>query len=196
MAVCVRYLTHPQVAVDPAVPVPEWSLSDVGRARAEAFAGHPCLRETTRIVASGEVKAVETADIIARALGLAVEVRAAMHENDRSATGFLPSDEFEAVADRFFAAPETSVRGWERAIDAQVRIVGEIEAVLAGHDGGDVLFVGHGGVGTLLLCHVAGRAIAREHDQPAGGGNYFAFAKDDRRLLHGWRRIATPPRRC
>ena len=26
-----------------------------------------------------------------------------MHENDRSATGFLPSGEFEAVADRFFA---------------------------------------------------------------------------------------------
>ncbi len=189
MAVCVRYLTHPEVTIDPAVPVPSWSLSEVGRARAEAFAGHPCLRDTARIVASGEVKAVETAEIIAQTSGLAVEVRKAMHENDRSATGFLPSDAFEAVADRFFAAPEESVRGWERAIDAQVRIVGEVEAVLNRHDSGDVLFVGHGAIGTLLLCHVAGHEIAREHDQPPGGGNYFAFAKDDRRLLHPWRRM-------
>ena len=187
MADIIRYLTHPQVTIDPAVPVPRWSLNEVGRARAEAFAGHSCLRDTTRIVASGEVKAVETAEIIARPSGLAVEVREAMHENDRSATGFLPSEEFETVADRFFAAPDDSVRGWERAIGAQQRITGEVEAVLSEHDGGDVLFVGHGAVGTLLLCHVDGRAIAREHDQPAGGGNYFAFTKDDRRLLHGWR---------
>lgn len=190
MGAVVRYLTHPQVTIDPAVPVPEWTLSEVGRARAEAFAAHPCLRDTARIVASGEVKAAETAEIIARTLGLAVEVREAMHENDRSATGFLPADAFEAVADRFFAAPEESVRGWERAIDAQARIVDEVDAVLKGHGGDDLLFVGHGAVGTLLLCHIAGLAIAREHDQPAGGGNYFAFAMGDRRLLHGWRRTA------
>ncbi|MEM7123019.1 MAG: histidine phosphatase family protein [Pseudomonadota bacterium] len=126
MAVIVRYLTHPQVTIDPAVPVPLWSLNEVGRARAETFAGYPCLRNTTRIVASGEVKAVETADVIARMSGLAIEVREAMHENDRSATGFLPSETFEAVADRIFAAPEESVRGWECAIDAQLRIVRSI----------------------------------------------------------------------
>lgn len=28
-----------------------------------------------------------------------------MHENDRSATGFLPPPEFEAVANQFFANP-------------------------------------------------------------------------------------------
>jgi hypothetical protein len=34
-----------------------------------------------------------------------------MHENDRSATGFLPPPEFEAVADAFFVRPLESVRG-------------------------------------------------------------------------------------
>ena len=29
----VRYLTHPQVQIDPDVPVPQWGLSPVGRAR-------------------------------------------------------------------------------------------------------------------------------------------------------------------
>ncbi len=54
---------------------------------------------------------------------------------------------------------------------------------------GDVLFVGHGAVGTLLFCHYAGHAIDRRHDQSAGGGHVFAFTRDGRKILHGWRRM-------
>jgi hypothetical protein len=38
-------------------------------------------------------------------LNVTVEVREAMNENNRSATGFLPSGEFETVANQFFAQP-------------------------------------------------------------------------------------------
>ncbi|MCK1387850.1 histidine phosphatase family protein [Bradyrhizobium sp. 21] len=185
----VRYLTHPQVQIDPAVPVPQWGLSPVGRARTAALAHASWLASTTQIVSSGERKAIETAEIIASWLGLMIEIRAAMHENDRSATGFLKPAEFEQVADRFFAEPHLSVRGWERAVDAQARIVREAEEVLGRKRPGDVLFVGHGAVGTLLFCHHAGHPIDRVHDQPAGGGHCFAFARDGRQIVHGWRRM-------
>ncbi len=185
----VRYLTHPQVQIDPAVPVPQWGLSPVGRARTEAVANASWLARTTQIVSSGERKAIETAEIIAGKLGVMIEIRQAMHENDRSATGFLEPAEFEEVANQFFAEPHLSVRGWERAIDAQARIVREAEVVLARNQPGDVLFVGHGAVGTLLFCHTAGLAIDRVHDQPAGGGNVFAFSRETRQVLHGWRRM-------
>jgi broad specificity phosphatase PhoE len=183
----VRYLTHPQVQIDPAIPVPFWRLSEVGRGRTEAIASTGQLSSTTQIISSGERKAIETAEIIAAKLNVDVEVREAMHENDRSATGFLIPEEFEAVANQFFAQPDISVRGWERAIDAQLRIVHEVENVLARNNPGDVLFVGHGGVGTLLYCHYSGFAIDRAHDQPAGGGHFFAFTKDSRRVRHSWR---------
>ncbi len=185
----VRYLTHPQVQIDPDVPVPQWGLSPVGRARTEAVAQAGWLAHTTQIISSGERKAIETAEIIARRLGTTIEIREAMHENDRSATGFLKPAEFEDVADQFFAQPHLSIRGWERAADAQARIVREAEAVLACNRPGDVLFVGHGAVGTLLFCHYAGHAIDRVHDQPAGGGHVFAFARDGGRVLHGWCRM-------
>jgi broad specificity phosphatase PhoE len=194
MTTLIRYLTHTQVKIDAAVPVPSWSLSDVGRTRTETLANAGCLSDTTQIVTSGERKAIETAEIIGRELNVSVEVREAMHENDRSATGFLPPDEFEAVANQFFAQPLVSIRGWERAIDAQLRIVREVECVLAGNRAGDVLFVGHGAVGTLLFCHYSGFGIDRTHDQPAGGGHYFAFVKDGRRVLHPWRRMEYLPR--
>ena len=189
MTVHIRYLTHPHVKIEPAVPVPSWGLSDVGRIRTEALANAEWLSETTQIISSGERKAIETAAIIAGQLKVTVEVRDAMHENDRSTTGFLAPDEFETVADQFFAHPLVSIRGWERAIDAQLRIVREVERVLARNRSGDVLFVGHGAVGTLLFCHYSGLAIDRTHDQPAGGGHCFTLVKDGRRVLHPWRRM-------
>ncbi len=182
-----RYLTHPQIIVDPALDVPRWHLSDIGRARVAALAGSEALRGTTRIISSGETKALETAQPLAEALGLSVEVRPAMHENDRSATGFLPPTEFEQVADRFFAAPDDSVRGWERAADAQARTFAEVTSCLTQPCDGDVLFVGHGGVGTLLWCALAGEPISRAHDQgPGGGGNVFAFTWTPRAVLSSW----------
>ena len=186
------YITHPQVRIDADVPVPDWSLSDLGRARALRMLGQPWASSITRIVSSGERKAIETAEILGRPLGVAPEIREKMHENDRSATGFLPPPEFEAVADQFFAHPETSIRGWERAIDAQSRIRSEVDAVLNRHDKGDIAFVGHGGVGTLLLLSLTACPIGRSADQPAGGGNYFAFTVPDLQLVHGWRPIDAP----
>jgi broad specificity phosphatase PhoE len=188
-AAIVRYLTHPQVQIDPDLPVPQWGLSPVGRARIEAVASGSWLANTTQIISSSERKAIETAEIIAAELGITIEIREAMHENDRSATGFLKPTEFEAVADQFFAQPDISIRGWERAIDAQARIVREAEAVLSRNRAGDVLFVGHGAVGTLLFCYIAGHPIDRAYDQPAGGGHVFAFARETRQILHGWRRL-------
>jgi len=184
-----RYLTHPQVNIDPVVPVPSWGLSAVGRSRTKEIVNTGWLSGTVQIISSGERKAIETAEIIAEKLHVAVEVRDAMHENDRSSTGFLTPDKFEVLADQFFAQPFVSVQGWERAIDAQSRIVREIEHVLTQSRAGDVLVVGHGAVGTLLFCHYSGFAIDRAYDQPAGGGGCFALVKSERRVLHPWCRM-------
>ncbi|MBX9454791.1 MAG: phosphoglycerate mutase family protein [Rhizobium sp.] len=175
------YITHPQVRIDPDMPVPKWGLSDVGRARAETLAGKAWVRRIGRIVTSDETKAIELADILAAAAGAPVETVHGAHENDRSATGFLPPAEFEKAADWFFAHPEESFRGWERAIDAQRRIVAVVRDVLASHDPSvPIAFIGHGGVGTLLRCHLAGLPIDRIQDQPPnGGGNIHIFGLDD-----------------
>ncbi|MDL2398990.1 histidine phosphatase family protein [Rhizobium mayense] len=181
------YITHPQVRIDPSVPVPEWGLSDIGAARAKTAATRPWASTLGLIVSSGERKAIETAGILVTASGAKLEIIEAMHENDRSATGFLAPPEFEKAADWFFAHPHESFRGWERAIDAQARIVSHVEAVLSRHNPRKpIAFVGHGGVGTLLKCHVEGKPIARQGDQPAGGGNLFCFDLAKRVISCDW----------
>lgn len=139
------------------------------------------------VISSAETKAIETGEPLAAALGCPLEIRSRMHENDRSATGFLPPEEFEAVADRFFATPDRSIRGWETARAAQQRIVGEVTGCLEKFTDGDLLFVGHGGVGTLLYCHFRGVPISREHDQRPGGGCYLEFCPEDPAGIAGWR---------
>jgi broad specificity phosphatase PhoE len=181
------YLTHPQVRIDAAVAVPEWGLSDLGRERALATARQSWVRLLGRVISSKEKKATETATILAEAAGVPVETDDEMGENDRSATGFLPPEEFERAADQFFARPQESFKGWERAIDAQARIWKAVSYMLDRHDPAvPIVFVGHGGVGTLLKCRMTGAAIARSADQFPGGGNLFAFRLADRAVTCDW----------
>lgn len=188
------YLTHPQVRIDPDVPVPRWGLSLEGRARTATLCQADWIRRFGRIVSSEETKALEAAGMLGQALGLDVETLSNLHENDRSATGFLPREEFEAVADAFFAQPEASALGWETAQAAQARIVAAVRAAVALSPETPVLFVGHGAVGTLLKCALARRPISRREDQPDGGGNHLGFTLDPDQVLYGWQPMEqTPP---
>ena len=190
----VFFITHPDVAIDPSVPVPDWPLNERGRARMHAMRALPWVRGLRRIFASSERKARDAALILAKNLGHdGYSVITDLGENDRSATGFLARDEFEATVDAFFAQPLQSIRGWEPAAAAQERIVRAIEQAMSQTPevAADIAIVGHGGTGTLLYCHLAAVPIDRRYDQPAtNGGNWFAFDRASRKLASGgWQSI-------
>src|SRR5215831_7204292 len=112
----VFFITHPDVVIDPGVPVPNWPLNERGQARMRAMTAQPWARGVRRIFARSERKARDAAQILAEGLGLGVySVIANLAENDRSATGFLAKDEFEATVDAFFAQPLQSIRGCPRS---------------------------------------------------------------------------------
>ena len=190
------FITHPDVVIDPSVPVADWPLNERGQARMRAMISHPWAKGVRRIFASNERKARDAAQILADGLGLSgYGIIDDLGENDRSATGYLAKEEFEETANAFFAHPQESVRGWEPAVAAQARIVGAVEQIVSqGSEAHDLAIVGHGGTGTLLYCHLAGLPIDRRYDQPAtNGGNWFAFDRTSRKLLHdGWRSIDLP----
>jgi broad specificity phosphatase PhoE len=185
----IHFITHPEVAIDPAMPVTKWRLSPTGERRMWLAAERPWLANIEAMFCSQEIKATHAAFIISKCLHIGFIVIDELGENDRSATGYLPKDEYEAVADQFFAQPETSIRGWERAIDAQRRIVQAVKHALSLAPEGNVVIVSHGAVGALLRCHLKGAPISRSEDQPGnGGGNMFSFDRDWH-VLSGWQRI-------
>lgn len=186
----VLFITHPEVVVDPATPIERWGLSARGVERMRVFAASADVEGVCEVWASGETKASEAAALLGERLGLTVRVDSELGENDRSATGFLPPDEFERTADAFFARPEESVRGWETAAAAQARIERAVERILAQRSGeGDVAIVAHGAVGTLLLCATLGRPITRDLDQPFQG-HFWRFDAGTMEVRHPWRPIA------
>jgi broad specificity phosphatase PhoE len=181
----VLFITHPEVEVDPAVPVSDWELTARGRDRMRQFAEGPEPREVRAVWSSREGKAVDAAAILAGQLDLEVRKLEQLAENDRASTGYLPPELFEPAVQAFFGEPLLSHRGWETAAAAQQRIADALETVLARSPEGDVAIVSHGGVGTLLLCRLKATAIHRAEDQP-GQGHWFAFDRESRRVHHGW----------
>ena len=186
----IRFVAHAEVEIDPMIPVPEWSLSETGRARHRAHAEHLSHSgyAPAEIWTSPERKAREAAEILAAVLRVELKIDPDLAENDRSSTGYLPKDEFEAMADRFFAEPEVSVRGWERAADAQRRIWAALRRIDA--DNRHRLVIAHGGVGALSMSRALGKPISRAFDQPGrGGGCEFLLETDPASLVQGWRII-------
>jgi broad specificity phosphatase PhoE len=183
------FISHPEVVVDAAVPVPKWHLSDHGISRMRTFAASLEVADLSAVWASPETKAIEAAGILAAHFGLPVHVHNRLHENDRSATGFLAPPEFESVANAFFAHPHENVRGWEKAIDAQRRVSDAVSEIIRSWTEGNIALVAHGGVGTLLLCQFLGVPIDRALDQPFQG-HYWVFDIASRRVLEQWKPLA------
>ena len=184
----IYFISHPDVIIDPSISVTDWSLSDIGSRRMGEMLRLDWIKTIGSIYCSEEKKAIDGAQILSDHLQLPFVQIKELGENDRSSTGYLPATEFESVADKFFAAPSSSIRGWETAADAQARIVGAVgDIVQSEKENTSVAVISHGAVGTLLLCHLNNWRISREHDQPgSGGGNYFSFAKETLAVNHGW----------
>jgi broad specificity phosphatase PhoE len=195
----VYFISHPDVVVSAEVPVTQWPLSATGIGRMRGALAQPWVRTLSALYSSAETKAVDAVRILAADRGLPWTEISALGEIDRAATGFLPPPEFERVADAFFAQPETSVRGWERAVDAQRRIVAAVAAIVRDDaSAGAIGIVSHGAVGALLYCALTGARIDRRFDQPHRGGCcYLTFPAASPHACAWWRPIdAVAERAC
>jgi len=185
------FLTHPEVVIDPGQPITEWPLNAIGRARMELFVDRLAGRNVTAVHASTERKAKDGAAIVARRLGLSYETHEDLGENDRSSTGFIAPPEFWEVVRAFFGRPHESIRGWERAVDAQARIVKAIGRILREEEtSGDIVVVSHGAVGCLLTAHLQQVEIGREsRPRHPGGGCFIVIDRASFTLTQDWRAI-------
>ena len=185
------FITHPEVVIDPNQTITEWPLNPVGRARMERFVDLLADRTITAVYASTERKATDGAAIVAERLGISYATHEDLGENDRSSTGFIAPPEFWDVVREFFGRPHESIRGWERAIDAQTRIVNAVSRLLReDQTSGDTVVVSHGAVGCLLTAHLQQVEIGQEsRPQHPGGGCFIVIDRETFTLTQDWRAI-------
>jgi 2,3-bisphosphoglycerate-dependent phosphoglycerate mutase len=122
-------IRHSVPEIDPARPAEDWQLSEEGRARCGPLAVELGAFEPRRLLSSPESKALETAELIAPALGLEVEVEADLREHERRSLPFLPRAEFVDRMSAFFARPDEIVVGEESAGAARARFAAVVDSI-------------------------------------------------------------------
>ena len=184
------YLSHSEVIIEPEISPTQWSLSDLGRQRIKNAASRGTFDHITKVISSQEEKTRQAATIIAKYLGIGFVEEPLCNENERFATSFLSEQEFENTLNLLYEKPNESANGWESATDTLNRMIATLNTQLVNGVGGNVLYVGHGTIGTLLKCHIGKRKISRQEDQrliaATGGGNMFAFDWSQQELLTDW----------
>jgi broad specificity phosphatase PhoE len=139
----------PQVEAD--VPPEQWHLSEEGKDRCAALARAVAPLAPVVVVSSEELKAVETAEVVARELGVPHHAAPDLHEHDRSNVPQLRSAEFISMMELLFRRPGELVLGKETAVAALSRFESALDEVIGERQEGNVAVVSHGTVIALLL---------------------------------------------
>lgn len=147
---------HAWPEVRPGVPPDQWPLAVQGQAAATGLGRSVRGDGIVAVRSSEEIKAAETAELIADALDAACGTDPDLGEVRQRA---WVEDGYEATVERFFSQPDRSPDGWERAADAQARFAGAVGRFAETLGGGHGLVVAHGLVLALYLARFRGQAV-------------------------------------
>ncbi|HZI18016.1 MAG TPA: histidine phosphatase family protein [Pyrinomonadaceae bacterium] len=136
-------------------------LSDLGRAQAEATARALAIEGVTAILSSDLLRAVETAEPLARSIGLEINRRPALRERN---IGHMEGLTFGEAAERFPEEYAALVRrdldrvlpGGESFRQMLDRASAELDRAIELHRGGTVAVFSHSGTICILALHLMG----------------------------------------
>ncbi|HZB35202.1 MAG TPA: histidine phosphatase family protein [Gaiellaceae bacterium] len=143
---------HSAPELDPSAPSEEWRLSEDGRRRCGPLAERLARYEPRVLLSSSEPKARETAELVAPALGLEMQVSDGLRETARRTVGWLAPEDLDRGIRELVERPGEVVFGEESAAAALARF----EAAVAGLPEPAVV-VTHGTVLSLFAAPRIGR---------------------------------------
>jgi broad specificity phosphatase PhoE len=149
---------HAAVEAGPGIPSAWWPLSAEGLAGARALSRERLWQPLGRIFTSPELKAMETAHIIAGLNGMTVTAIEDLREVERPAGQWFGDDYpggYPAAVRDYFARPAEATHGWEPPAMAQERIRACIDELRAWEPGGFAV-AGHGLTLSLYVAAVTG----------------------------------------
>ena len=130
------WVRHAGVDPDPTAPADEWPLTPQGREDAARLARSLADLQPLGIVASDERKAIETAEVLASTLDLALEISADLREVRRPWT----DGDYRGVARAYLQSG--TAPGWESRSEVRLRLSSAIARLWRPE--GTTIVVGHG----------------------------------------------------
>lgn len=151
------FVKHSLPEIVPGLPAAEWHLSEEGRRRCAPLARVLAGLNPDGLVSSQEPKALETARLAARHLGLPVCSFPDLHEHTRRSTDFTTPDVFQQQVSALFREPGRLVFGEETADQAHARFAAAVTTALAESGFGNPAIVTHGTVISLFVSRITGQ---------------------------------------
>ena len=158
----IRHAAHGLLGRTLAGRMPGVHLSEEGKAQAERLAERLSHLPIDAIYSSPLERARETAEPVARRLGLRVQVSEEINELD---LGDCTGSDFDQVEGdqrwRYFNSYRSGTRipGGETMLETQVRAVAKMERLRLAHPGGTVVVVTHGDVIRALMGYYMGSPL-------------------------------------
>jgi 2,3-bisphosphoglycerate-dependent phosphoglycerate mutase len=132
-------------------------LSSEGRAQAERLAAHLPAEHVDAVYSSPLRRALETAELAARRLGLSAQVIDDLAEVDRYSSSYIPMEELRRDPGlRTVLAASGGRDGGETREGFRTRVIGAIERIIETNAGRRVVVVSHGAVMNAYLGHILG----------------------------------------
>lgn len=135
-------------------------LSSAGRAQSEHMAAYLRTERIDAIYTSPLRRASETAEPLARVLGLTPILEPDVAEFDRDAPDYVPIEELKATGDpRFHEFTSGVAIGFEDRIAFADRVLAALDRIIDTNPGRTVAVVCHGGVINVFLASVLGLVL-------------------------------------
>jgi len=136
-------------------------LTPTGREQAQRLADWLAHERVDAIVSSPQRRAIETAEPVAKVLGLTVDVHDGLVEYDVQADHYIPIEELRAAKDERWTAMvegRWGEFGGEEPASFTARVARAVDEIVTAHPGETVVAVCHGGVINVALAGVLGLA--------------------------------------
>ena len=181
------YITHPSVEIDKNKLPHEWGLSEKGFDQVKLLMEQTFWPEVDVIYSSIEPKAMQVAKMASEKYGIPWFQEKDLGEADRTATPFLPLEEYMAAIQQAYTSPDENIKGWESHHQMMKRNSVILEKIKIENQGKTIVIVGHGGAGTTVKCYIKGIEPQFSED-PKQTGCIFIADIDTNKIIQDWQK--------
>ena len=141
------FIRHSKSLVNPDIPITTWGLSDEGVMLAKKLNELSQIKNLDVIYTSLQLKALETAILATKNLGIPVKTDDRLTESTSFTNKFVSLEQLEENNKKYFSGKQISINGGETIEEAHSRFMIALRDIAAAEDGkSNVGIVSHGNI--------------------------------------------------
>ncbi len=148
------FLRHGETKKDKSVPVAEWVLTEEGQKATADLINTGVFDDVDIIISSGETKAYQTVEPLAKNLGKEITKIPELNEIGRGEGETMTTEEYRKMKVKIFKDLDFTDHGWETANHALNRFKEAVEKINAQYEDKNIILAAHGTVMTLYFAFI------------------------------------------